>query len=260
MRLGVLKSVNGLPVTLGLECGAVPFQGKLLSGEPSWLNKQARAGRLDLTAVSAAEVAAAPGAYRILPGFCVASRGPVQSVRLFSRLPVEDLPGRAVAITSASATSRILVQVLLAGIQPVPLLGEPHLDERVPAVLLIGDRALGEVPGALHVVDLGALWAKTTGLPMVFALWVTTRAELAPAGLDLLERSRAWGQAHRLRVLEEASRRTGLSCQRLETYFSGLHHRLDAESLAGLREFYRRAGLLGLLPPGGEGLLEEVAA
>ena len=101
MRLGVLKSVNGLPVILGLECGAVPFQGKLLSGEPSWLNQQARAGRLDLTAVSAAEVAAAPGAYRILPGFCVASRGPVQSVRLFSRLPVEDLPGRAVAITSA---------------------------------------------------------------------------------------------------------------------------------------------------------------
>jgi chorismate dehydratase len=260
MRVGLLKSVNALPVTLGLECGAVPFPGELLRGEPSWLNQQARAGQLDLTVVSAAEVAAAPGAYRVIPGFCVGAREAVQSVRLFSRIPLEELPGQPVAITSASATSRILVQVLLPGIQPVPLLGEPSLDDRVPAVLLIGDRALGEVPGTRHVADLGVLWNQATGLPMVFALWVTTRAELASAGQDLLERSRAWGQAHPSQVVQEASQRTGLSCRRLEDYFAGLHHRLDADSVAGLREFYRRAGLLGLLPAGGEDLLGEVAA
>jgi chorismate dehydratase len=205
-------------------------------------------------------VAAAPGAYRVIPGFCVGAREAVQSVRLFSRIPLEELPGQPVAITSASATSRILVQVLLPGIQPVPLLGEPSLDDRVPAVLLIGDRALGEVPGTRHVADLGVLWNQATGLPMVFALWVTTRAELASAGQDLLERSRAWGQAHPSQVVQEASQRTGLSCRRLEDYFAGLHHRLDADSVAGLREFYRRAGLLGLLPAGGEDLLGEVAA
>ncbi len=260
MRLGVLKSVNGLPVTLGLECRAIPFSGEILPGEPSWLNHQARQGLLDLTPVSAAEVAAAPGAYHIVPGFCVASRGVVQSVRLFSRVPPEELRGRPVAITSVSATSRILVQVLLAGIRPVPLEGEPRLDEGLPAVLLIGDRALGEVSGARHVTDLGELWTRTTGLPMVFALWVATRAEVAPVALELLERSRAWGQAHRARLLTEASRRTGLSPERMESYFSGLHHRLDAESVAGLREFYRRAGLLGLLPPGSEALLAGVAA
>lgn len=260
MRVGLLKSVNALPVTLGLECGAVPFPGELLRGEPSWLNQQARAGQLDLTVVSAAEVAAAPGTYRVIPGFCVGAREAVQSVRLFSRIPLEELPGQPVAITSASATSRILVQVLLPGIQPVPLLGEPSLDDRVPAVLLIGDRALGEVPGTRHVADLGVLWSQATGLPMVFALWVTTRAELASAGQDLLERSRAWGQAHPSQVVQEASQRTGLSCRRLEDYFAGLHHRLDAASVAGLREFYRRAGLLGLLPAGGEDLLGEVAA
>ncbi len=260
MRVGVLKSVNGLPVTCGLEVGAVPLAGSLLHGEPSWLNGEARAGRLDVTAVSAAEVAAAPGSYQVIPGFCVASRGAVQSVRLFSRLPLQDLPGRSVAITTASATSRILVQVLLQGIRPVELDADPVLSETVPAVLLIGDRALGEVDGALHVADLGELWQAATGLPMVFALWVATHREHLAPGVDILRRSRAWGQAHRARVIAEASRRTGLPGERLGRYFSGLHHRLDAEALAGLQEFYRRAGRLGLLPLGGEALVEGAAA
>ena len=260
MRLGVLKSINAMPVTYGLECGAVPLAGQILRGEPSWLNREARQGRLDVTAVSAAEVAAAPGHYRVLPGLCVAARGPVQSVRLFSRVPLAELPGRPVAITSASATSRILVQVLVEGIRPVELSGEPRLDGEVPALLLIGDRALGDVPGARHAVDLGELWRATTGLPMVFALWVATGPEHVAPGLALLQRSRAWTQAHREDLLREASRRTGLSVQRLEGYFAGLDHRLDAEALEGLTEFYRRAGRLGLLPRGGEALVAGAAA
>jgi len=260
MRVGVLRYINAMPLTYGMESGEVPFDGEAVRGEPSWLNREARQGRLDVTAVSAAEVAAAPGSYHVLPGFCLAARGAVQSVRLFSRLPLEELRGRKVAITSASATSRILLQVLVEGIRPVELQGEPRLDEEVPAVLLIGDRALGEVPGAAHVVDLGELWRATTGKPMVFALWVATKPEHVLRATLVLERSRAWGQAHMDQVLEEASRRTGLGRQRLEAYFACLDYRLDQEAVEGLQEFYRRAGALGLLPRGGEALLVGVAA
>jgi len=260
MRVGVLKSVNGLPVTCGLEVGAVPVDGPVLTGEPAWLNGQAREGHLDLTAVSAAEVAASPTSYQVVPGFCVAARGPVQSVRLFSRLPLRDLPGREVAITRVSATSRVLVQLLVPGIQPVDLPAEPVLSEQVPAVLLIGDRALGEVDGAAHVADLGALWHAATGLPMVFALWVATRSRHLVDGSSLLQRSWAWGQASRARVMAEAARRTGLSESRMEDYFAGLVHRLDAEALAGLVEFYRRAGRAGLLPEGAEKRVAGAAA
>ena len=252
MRLGVLSYINAMPVTYGLECRAVPMDGEVLRGEPSWLNQEARQGRLDVTAVSAAEVAMAPSSYRVLPGFSVSARGAVQSVRLFSRVPLEELGGRRVAVTPASATSRILMQVLVEGLQPVPLVGEPLLDEATPAALLIGDRALGEVPGAAHVVDLGELWRATTGLPMVFALWVATRPEVIPAARAALDCSRAWGRANRDRILQEASRRTGLGVERLERYYACLEFGLDAEAVEGLREFFRRASRLGLLPRAGE--------
>ncbi len=258
MRVGVLKSVNGLPVTCGLEVGAVPVDGRVLTGEPAWLNGQAREGQLDVTAVSAAEVACA-GSYQVIPGFCVAARGPVQSVRLFSKLPLHDLPGHDVAITRVSATSRILVQLLVPGIRPVDLPSEPVLSEEVPAVLLIGDRALDPVDGAPYVADMGALWRAATGLPMVFALWVATHPRHLAAGSQLLQRSRAWGQANRARVIAEAARRTGHSESRMEDYFASLHHHLDAESLAGLVEFYRRAGRAGLLPRGAERLVAGAA-
>lgn len=260
MRLGVLSYINAMPLTYGLEGGQVPFAGTVVRGEPSWLNAEARAGRLDVTAVSSAEVAACPGNYHVLPGFCLAARGAVQSVRLFSRLPLGELAGRNVAVTSASATSRILLQVLVEGIRPVELRGEPRLDEEVPATLLIGDRALREVPEATHVYDLGELWRATTGRPMVFALWVATRPEHVLRATAALERSRTWGEAHRDLVLEEAARRTGLEVERLVRYFACLDYRLDDEAVEGLREFYRRGARLGLLPSGGEALLAGVAA
>lgn len=254
MRLGILSYVNTLPVTWGLESGAVPFSGTLVRGEPSFLNRQARTGELEVAAVSSVEVAACPGRYRIVPGLCLASRGAVQSVRLFSRLPPEELSGRRVAVTSASATSRALLEVLIGGVQPVDLAGEPVLGEEIPAVLLIGDRALGEVPGASFACDLGELWKAATGLPMVWSLWVATSPEMLDRACRILEESMAWGRKNPAAVVQEASRRTELPPQRVEDYLGGLDYRLDSEALAGLGEFFRRAARAGLVPEGSEAI------
>jgi chorismate dehydratase len=302
MRLGVLSYVNTLPVTLGLELGEVPHPFVLVRGEPTWLNREARLGRLEVTAVSSVEVAAHPELYRVLPGLGLCARGPVQSVRLFSRLPLDELPGHPVAVTRASATSRLMLRVLVPGVRPLTLEGEPHLDplrplaaegqpqagparslawkhpgpagspspqghpDPVAAALLIGDRALGCVPGARFIYDLGELWRERTGLPAVFALWVVTRSALARSpetfegAAAALEASRRWGEENHRRVVDEASRRTGLPPERMESYYRALDYRLDEEAAEGLRELFRRAAALGLLPRGSEHLVAEAAA
>ncbi len=246
MRLGLLSYINSLPLTYGLECGAIAVDGQVLTAEPSRLNALALQGQLDVTAVSSVEQSRLP-AYDLLTPFCLKSLGPVQSVRLYSLRPFEGLQGQRIGVTSASATSRSLLQILIPTARLETLHGEPSLTPEVPAALLIGDRALGEQKGARYVYDLGQEWFRETGKPMVWALYLVRRGF---AGLETARQafraSRQWGLENRDEVLKVASQRTGLSQKRLEDYFSVLDYELDEASLAGLHEFQRRAAALGL--------------
>src|SRR5207253_8734292 len=96
------------------------------------------------------------------------------------RTPLEQV--RTVAVTPESATSVVLVRVLLPEAEQVPL------GEAADAKLLIGDAALKsafEDPTPHH--DLGRLWLERTGLPMVFAVWACP--DPPPDGLQELEDS-----------------------------------------------------------------------
>ncbi len=113
----------------------------------------------------------------LLPDLCIGCHGPVQSVRLFCRVPVDAV--RTVAADSASRTSVALTQVLFAEryqrTVEVTSADDPLAAGGADAVLLIGDRAMRGVDAA-EVVDLGAAWVEQTGLPFVFAGW-TFRAD-----------------------------------------------------------------------------------
>lgn len=252
MRLGLLSYINSLPVTYGLECGEVAFEGTTCRAEPSVLNRMVVEGELDVTAVSSIEFARNRDRLALVPGFCLASDGEVQSVRLFSTVPLAELKGRKVWMTGASATSRVLAQVLVPGLEPVDGEGLPVLDGRAPAVLRIGDRALEDVEGAEFVYDLGALWQAATGLPMVFAVWVASRDYLDRGGdlekvAALLKRSYDWGKTHRPVLLAEAQARTGFPAERLRPYYACLFYRMTPEARLGLDTFYERARTAGYL-------------
>ena len=65
--------------------------------------------------------------YRIISDACIACRGPVLSVKLFSRVPIADI--NSLALDQGSRTSAALVQVLLRErfnitpkLEPLPLM------------------------------------------------------------------------------------------------------------------------------------------
>ena len=88
--------------------------------------------------------------YRIVSDACIACRGPVLSVKLFSRVPIEQV--QSVALDAGSRTSAALVRILLQqrfGLSPelCPLpLDADILSSPADAVLLIGDRAIRRPP------------------------------------------------------------------------------------------------------------------
>lgn len=251
LRMGCISYINVLPVTLGLESGAVPFPGELVKAEPTRLNALTRQGELDITAVSSIEYLSCYQHYRIVSGVGLSSPDAVQSVKLFSLLPVDQLAGRSVAVTRASATSRTLLQVLLPGVRVVDL-DEVELSAEQPAVLLIGDQALTGAPSAPYQLDLGKAWKDLTGLPMVFAVWLARRPLPVGEAEAWLQRSWQWGQAHQEEVLSAAQDRTGLGEAELQRYFQGLRYHLGEQELDSLCLFYRLAAEQGLvdLPPG----------
>jgi chorismate dehydratase len=225
---------------------------------PSRLADQLAAGKLDVALIPSVEyLRGASRGYEILPGFAIAARGPVRSVKLFSRVPVGRI--ERLALDAGSRTSQALARVWLDachGARPVVIeelpLGVSALESTADAVLVIGDRAMKVPNEPFHeVVDLAEAWRDLTGLPFVFALWVV-RAGADLGGLPAaLERSRSEGLAHADELARIHGPRLGLDFQTCYDYLTRvLSYELGEPELAGLRRFAHMAARLGLAPEG----------
>jgi chorismate dehydratase len=265
MRLGRIPWINCYPVYGAIDRGLVPVPADLVTGTASELNDLLAAGELQVSVVSAVEYARNAAAYHLLPDLAITCDGPVHSVALFSRRPVEELDGCTVLLTASSRTSVLLLDLVARHrwqVQPRyataraeaadlrALAGLPH-----EAVLVIGDAALLLSAQKLYPVrvDLGAEWNAWTGLPFVFAVWAARRE----AGVDavrtvhrgLLE-SRSWGLAHLDELARAAAQATGVAEPVCRAYLGDLDYSLSYRHLAGLTDFFRRLAQDGLVPDG----------
>ncbi len=237
IRLGRISYVNMAPVFYRLEADV-----EEVAGVPTDLNRALLAGEIDVAPISSIEYARHADRLRLLPRLCVGSEGAVDSIQLVSRLPLEQV--RTVAVTPESATSVVLVKVLLPEAEHV------GLAEPADATLLIGDAALRsafEDPTPHY--DLGRLWLERTGLPMVFAVWAAR--DPGPAGLseleDALVASLRLARAEPERLAYESSERYGYPPGFLARYFEKLRYRFGPRERAGLYTFLELAHDVGEL-------------
>ncbi len=256
IRVGAVSYLNAKPLYYRLTefAPGVSLQMDL----PSRLADRLSAGELDLALIPSVEyLRGAASGYEILPGFAIAARGAVRSVKLFSRVPLDRIV--RLALDAGSRTSQALTRVWLDaahGVRPrrIELLpmGVPVEESTADAVLLIGDRAMTVGHERFHrVVDLAEAWNAMTGLPFVFALWVV-RPGVDLGGLpDALARSRAEGLAHADGLAAEHGPRLGLDAATCYDYLTRvLSYDLGEPELAGLRTFHAMAARLGLAPEG----------
>jgi chorismate dehydratase len=265
MRLGRIPYINCYPVYGAIDRGLVPLRAELVSATAADLNDLLAAGELDVSVVSAVEYARNAAAYHLLPELAISCDGPVHSVQLFSRRPVERLGGASVLRSSSSRTSVLLLDLLcrhhwrvaprFATVRAEPadlgaLAQFPH-----EAVLVIGDAALELASRQQYPVqvDLGLEWREWTGLPFVFAVWAARRSvdpdRAREVHARLLE-SRAWGLAHLDLLADQAWATTGVSRATCRAYLDDLDYGFSYRHLAGLTDFFRRLAQDGLVPDG----------
>lgn len=177
LKLGRARYINCEPVYYALEHGIVPAECEIHDGTPAELNQRLRSGDLDVSVISAMEAALRPEMYRLLPDLAIACDGPVESVILASKRPVDELDGLPVTLSRHSLTSVYLVRLLLEKAYHVRprFVAEAEAAEAV-ACLTIGDEALRLGRQYRNSLDLGKAWHALTGLPFVFAVWAVRAA------------------------------------------------------------------------------------
>jgi chorismate dehydratase len=203
-----------------------------LEQSPAETTEAMARGRCDAALLPVAELPRLAGLIKPLGPYGIAARGPVRSVLLLSRCPVEEI--ERVYITPQSRTARALFLTLCRvsyGAEPMLVADPSQADARV----VIGDEALllsleNEEP---VTVDLPEWWHRATGLPFVFAQWVVRRS----ASEKLRERLRAWLERCAAFAEAPAGReamsgevlRLGYSQAFALEYYAGIQYRLDSE-------------------------------
>lgn len=248
LRLGRIRYMNVAPIYWGLDREAVSDAFTQIIDSPAGLNRRMAAGELDVSPVSAAAFAAHHQRWLLLPDLCISCDGPVMSVLLASRRPLEALDGTRIRVSHDSASATALLKVLLAdrgistGLIPGPVSRADRISLSDDAVLVIGDAALtgGWKDAFPHCYDLGRLWSEWTGLPFVFAVWAVSRTvartdPMAVAKLwQRLVASKTHGMSQLPSMARSAAEQSGLPLETVHQYYQCLQYDLNPRAVSGL--------------------------
>lgn len=209
IRISAVAYLNTKPFLYGLFQSGLDKELDISLDIPSVCAQKLQTGAVDLGLVPVAIIPQLISP-RLISDYCIGAEGAVKTVCLYSQVPIEEV--RELYLDYHSRTSAALTRYLLTdywGIQPRLLPAQPGYEQRLrghTAGLVIGDRTIGLEERYAHVYDLGTIWKIHTGLPFVFAAWVSQKA----LPKDFEERfNRALGQGvqqrHQVAQLFESS-------------------------------------------------------
>ncbi len=178
LRISCVSYINARPFVYGIEHSGVLENYNLSLDIPSVCAEKLKSGQAD---IGLAPVAIIPELkeYHLIPDFCIGANGPVQTVMLYSDVPLRNI--RAVYLDYQSRTSCLLVQILARHwwkISPSWLPAKEGYEKKIKgaiAGLIIGDRNFALSGKYKYVYDLAAEWKAFTHLPFVFACWISAQ-------------------------------------------------------------------------------------
>jgi chorismate dehydratase len=238
--VGSVPYVNAIPLTIALEDSDSPV--KVIYEVPSKLPQLLESGQAQAILVSSVDALRHPDR-KMAAGVCIGSNGPVESVRLFSKVPFRGI--ETLALDASSMTSNRLAQVLLSEVyhvQPRTTTHAPDLGAMLKiadACVLIGDIGMTTASHDLIVLDLGEAWTQLTGKPFVWAAWIGDAgltSELSGILADAAARARSRELLRK--CITKAADRPGWGFEMAERYFTQtMLYRMGYSEIEGLREF-----------------------
>ena len=173
-----MSYLNTKPLIYGFEKGMMKEEVELVMDYPANIASMLLNDEIDIGLVLVA-VLPALKEYHLISNYCIACDGEVASVCLFSEVPINEI--ETILLDYQSKTSVALLKILLKdhwNINPKLVdtsSGYELSIENTTGGLVIGDRALTQRNQSKYCYDLGSAWKELTGLPFVFAVWVSNK-------------------------------------------------------------------------------------
>jgi len=248
MRIASVSYLNARPLIEGLDREQ---DVELSLAVPAKLIDLLRGAQADAALLPVIDYARLPG-LSIVPAGGIGSDGATLTVRIFSRVPIEQV--RSLACDPDSHTSVALARIILArryNLRPEFCdLTRANDDDPYQARLLIGDKVVCDEPrGFRHQLDLGAEWKGLTGLPFIFAVW------MARPGVDtnrlavLLTQAKQAGEANIDQIIARHALSRGWPAKLARKYLTEhLIYDIGPRELDAIARFFDMAADEGIIP------------
>jgi chorismate dehydratase len=241
LKVTAVSYLNTKPLLYGLVKSGLSEELDLQLDIPSVCASKLANGEADfgLIPVAAIPELATP---HIVSDYCIGTVGEVKTVCIFSEVPLQKV--ESLYLDFHSRTSVELAKILLEKhwhCSPALLPTMEGFEDKIEgttAALIIGDRAMDHLGKHAFIYDLGEAWLAHSGLPFVFAAWVSNR----PLPPDFIEKFNAAmqlgiGSIPQL-MLILPQQHPGFD---LEKYFTeNISYQLDADKRTALRIFLQQ--------------------
>lgn len=231
IKISAVSYTNSIPFIYGIEQSEVKNQIELSLDIPSDCAAKLIENKVDIGLIPVAAIPFVANA-NIIGTYCIGSVGAVNSVFIFSDIPVQEI--KTVKLDPQSRTSNNLAKVLLKFHFKVEVEFTTNQDEKTDAIVLIGDRTFGRTADFAFSYDMGEEWMKFTGLPFVYAAWVANK-KISQTFVDDFDAALKLGLAHKQQVIADLLKIPNFDLE--DYFFTKLNYDLTDDKRKALNLF-----------------------
>jgi chorismate dehydratase len=248
LKISAVSYLNTVPFIHGLKQSELIHSIDLQLDYPSICADKLINGTVDLALVPVAVIPKLQYAH-IISDYCIGANGAVDTVCLYSDVPITEI--ESIGLDYQSRTSVALLKILLKEywqlnpkLKKADIGFENNIKGKI-AALVIGDRAFALNTKHAYIYDLSAIWKEMTGLPFVFAAWVSN-TKLPQDFIAKFNRALEKG----LSDIDTALALEGgnyPNCKNPEDYLNNkISYSLDAQKQKGMKLFLKKVNAISV--------------
>jgi chorismate dehydratase len=247
IKVGIVGYLNTRPLIYGLKLLPIADEIQLIEETPAKLAELLMNNEIDVGLVPTAVIPQLKE-YYVCSDYCIGTETEVASVCLFSEAPLNEIT--KVYLDYQSRSSVALLKWLMKeywNINPeiIQATDDDYRKEikGATAGLVIGDRAFEQRKVSTFIYDLASEWRSITGLPFVFAAWISNKP-LPKSFIEKFNDANAIGLNH----LDEIVLAQKFDLFDLKKYYTlHLSYKLDKRKKEGMELFLQYISLYPFL-------------
>lgn len=241
IKISIVNYFNTLPFRYGLKNSELIHSIDLQEDIPSICAQKLKFKQVEIGLVPVALLPELDN-YKIITNYCIGANGKVDSVKLYSQVPLNEI--KTVTLDYQSRSSIKLTKVLNKFYWKQNFEfkdAKPGYEQNISgtnAAVVIGDRTF-ELNGKFkHEFDLAEEWKKMTGLPFVFAAWVTT-SDIDSQFISAFNTALQSGIRNVEKAIQESNVRHASNFNALDYLTNKISYELDDSKRAALQLFLK---------------------